>query len=183
MYKIPRLGVNANAGTLPVAAVPPPEAASPAMAAPPEGHVDDFYSLSVALTGFHDVELRGTGVGHVYLEWLLRVFPDVMPELLAAWRVIEREVPAGERPAALRTRILADAALGPFARSVLVLWYTATWRPPDWAWTEADHPENVDRSFGVAYPEGLMWRTAIGAHPGGAKPTGFGTWAFRPREA
>lgn len=183
MYKIPRLGVNANAGPLPPAAAPPPEAASPATAAPPEGHVDDFYSLSVALTGFDDVELRGTGVGHVYMEWLLRVFPDVMAKLLAIWRDIEREVPSGERSAALERLVLADGVLGPFARSVLVLWYTATWRPPDWAWTEADSPENVDRAFGVAYPEGLMWRAAIGAHPGGAKPTGFGTWAFRPREA
>jgi hypothetical protein len=177
-YKVPRLGTNAGAAP-PPAAEPPSEAASPATAAPPAEHVDDFYSLSVALTGFDDVELLGTGVGNLYLKWLMRVFPDVMPELLTAWRNIERDVPPAERPVALRQTILGDAVLGPFARSVTVLWYTATWRPPD----GSERPENVDRSFGVAYPEGLMWRAAIGAHPGGAKPTGFGTWAFRPLEA
>jgi hypothetical protein len=181
-YKVPRLGAGADA-VLPPAAQPPPEAASPATAAPPEEHVDAFYSLSEALTGFDDVELLGTGVGDLYLKWLVRVFPDVTLELLTAWRDIERDVPPAERPAALRATILGDAVLGPFARSVIVLWYTATWRPPDWSPTGAANPENVDRSFGVAYPEGLMWRAAIGAHPGGAKPTGFGTWAFAPREA
>lgn len=180
-YKVPRLGANADAAP-PPAAEPPPEAASPATA-PAAEHVDDFYSLSVALTGFDDVELLGTGVGNLYLNWLMRVFPDVMPELLTAWRNIERDVPPAERPVALRQKILGDAVLGPFARSVIVLWYTATWRPPDWSQIGAEHPENLDRSFGVAYPEGLMWRAAIGAHPGGAKPTGFGTWAFQPLEA
>jgi hypothetical protein len=179
-YKIPRRGAD---GVPPLAAAPPPEAASPGAAAPPEQHVGDFYSLSAALTGFDDVELLGTGVGNLYLNWLLRAFPDVMPELLAAWRDIERDVPPAERPAALRETILGDAVLGPFTRSVIVLWYTATWRPPAWAPPGPDNPENLDRSFGVAYPEGLMWRAAIGAHPGGAKPTGFGTWAFAPREA
>lgn len=181
-YKVPRLGTNADTA-LPPAAAPPFEAASPATAAPPAEHVGDFYSLSVALTGFDEVELLRTGVGHLYLTWLMRVFPDVMPELLTAWRDIERDVSPAERPVALRQTILGDAVLGPFARSVIVLWYTATWRPPAGAPTGAENPENVNRSFGVAYPEGLMWRAAIGAHPGGAKPTGFGTWAFAPREA
>lgn len=180
-YKVPRIG--ADGALPPAAAAPPPEAGSPATAVPLEEHVGDFYGLSAALTGFDEVELLGTGVGNLYLNWLMRAFPDVMPELLTAWRNIERDVPPAERPAALRERILGDAVLGPFARSVIVLWYTATWRRPAWAPSGAENPENVDRSFGVAYPEGLMWRAAIGAHPGGAKPTGFGTWAFAPREA
>jgi hypothetical protein len=176
-YKIPRRGAD---GVPPPAAAPPPEAGNPAAAAPPEEHVGDFYRLSAVLTGFDDVELLGTGVGNLYLNWLLRAFPDVMPALLTAWRDIERDVPPPERPAALRATILGDAVLGPFARSVIVLWYTATWRPPDWTATGAHNPENVDRSFGVAYPEGLMWRAALAAHPGGAKPTGFNTWASPP---
>lgn len=179
MYKIPRLPADAQS-PLPPQAAPPAQAASPATAEPPEEHVAGFYSLSVQLTGFDEVELLGTGVGHLYLDWLYEVFPDVTRDLLAAWETIEREHPPGEREAATRGSILDDPELGPFARSVIVLWYAATWKPPAWAGLPAVHPENVDRAFGAAYPEGLMWRAAVGAHPTGAKPTGFGTWAFAP---
>jgi hypothetical protein len=67
---------------------------------------------------------------------------------------------------------------------VAYLWYTATWAQmsSDWSAVYGRHPEDVNRAFGRTYPEGLVWRAAIGAHPGGAKPTGFGTWAFRPEE-
>lgn len=109
------------------------------------------------------------------------MFGDVTPELLTAWRTIESDHPPADRQAALKESILADAKLGPFARSVLMLWYTATWTPPAWTSDPGKHPENVPRAFGAAYPEGLMWRAAVGAHPSGAKPTGFGTWGFPRR--
>ena len=121
--------------------------------------------------------MRGTGVGHVYLRWLSRVFSAELEQLLEAWRTIEHDAPPGERAAALREQVLDNATLGPFTRAVLALWYTATWTPPAGS---APSPENVDRAFGAAYPEGLMWRAAVGAHPGGAQPTGFGTWGFAP---
>jgi hypothetical protein len=164
---------------------PPPEAASPAAAAPPEKDRAGFYSLSVELTGFDEVELLGTGAGDIYLAWLLRAFPDVMPELLEAWRAVEADYPPGEREAGLREHILGDPKLGPFTQGVLGLWYRATWvaMSADWSKAYGKHDEDVDRAFGLAYPEGLMWRAAIGSHPGGARPTGFGTWAFRPEEA
>lgn len=132
------------------------------------------------LTGFSEAELLGTGTGDLYLVWLLRVFGDVTPELLTAWRTIESDYPPADRQAALKESILADAKLGPFARSVLMLWYTATWTPPEGTSHPGKHPENVARAFGAAYPEGLMWRAAVGAHPSAAKPTGFGTWGFPP---
>ena len=177
MYKIPRL---TSDGPMAPAAEPPPEAASPATAAPPYEHVASFYSLSVQLTGFGEVELLGTGVGGLYLAWLHRVFPDALPELLDVWSSVERDYPPPERALGLQERILDDAELGPFARAILALWYTATWTPPKSEDVNLPASENVDRSFGAAYPEGLMWRAAIGAHPGGAKPTGFGTWAYAP---
>lgn len=182
MYKIPRLaGPEEGRSPLP-AGGPAPGAASPATAAPPEEHVAGFYSLSVELTGFDEVDLRETGVGELYLDWLMRTFADVLPELLATWREVQSTCPPGERGAGLRDSILDHPVLGPFARSLLLLWYTATWSPP-WWWMAADHPGGGNLSFGAAYPEGLMWRAAVGAHPGGAKPTGFGTWAFQPEGA
>ena len=177
-YKIPA------AGGLSPAADPPHEAVSTAAAAPPDEHVAGFHSLSVELTGFGEQELAGTGAGHVYLAFLLRAFPDTMPELLAAWRSVEAEYPPGERAAGLRKAILDDPKLGPFARAVTYLWYTASWPAMSAAWSKAygEHPEDANRSFGREYPEGLVWRTSPGIHPGGAKPTGFGTWSFAPEE-
>jgi hypothetical protein len=141
----------------------------------------------VALTGFDQQELLGTGAGHTYLAWLLRAFPDVTRELLAVWRAVEADYPPAEREAGLRKRVLDDAKLGPFARGVTYLWYTATWNievvGPEWSEVYGQSPENVSRSFGTVYPEGLVWKAAIGSHPGGAKPTGYGTWAFRPEGA
>jgi hypothetical protein len=176
-YKVPRPAAHAPNAAPPPAGDPPPGAATPAAAAPPAELVDDFYDLSAALTGFSAVELLATGVGNLYLEWLDGEFPVLLRELLAAWRTVDGAD-------GLRRAILDRPTLGPFARAVIVLWYTATWSPPDWPWSPGDRPPtDVDRSFGAAYPEGLMWRAALAAHPGGAKPTGFGTWAFPPAEA
>jgi hypothetical protein len=183
MYKIPRLaGPEADASPLP-AGGSPRAAARPETVAPHEEHVRDFYSLSAELTGFDEVELLGTGVGDLYLDWLLQAFGDVLAELLEAWREVQSGCPPGERETLLRTSILDHPVLGPFARSVLMLWYTATWSPPQWWWMSPQHPGSVNLAFGDAYPEGLMWRAAVGAHPIAAKPTGFGTWAFRPEGA
>jgi hypothetical protein len=182
MYKIPPAGPGPGTETLAEAAPPPPEAASPATAPAPAEHRDDFISLSAELTGFSEVELLGTGNGDLYLGWLARSFPDVLPELLAAWRTVVSHYPPGEREAALRGAILDDPKLGPFARAVLALWYAATWTPlgADWSKAYGEHAEDVGRAFGAAYPEGLMWRARVGAPPEATKPTGFGTWAFPP---
>jgi hypothetical protein len=137
-----------------------------------------FLAFSATLTGFDEVELLGTGTDQLYMAWLARAFPDVLPELLAAWAAVARDP---DREAALRRKILADPKLGPFARGVLVLWYTATWNQLPSAWSRAygKHAEDVNQTFGPAYAEGLMWKAA-NLHPSGAKPTGFGTWAIAP---
>jgi hypothetical protein len=66
---------------------------------------------------------------------------------------------------------------------VILLWYTANWNPLDESWSETygGHAADQAQAFGYAYPEGLMWKAA-GTHAMGAKPTGFGTWAFAPPE-
>lgn len=189
-HKLPRVSTPGLVTSVPPAgedapAPAPAQAASVATATPPAELMEDFYSLSAELTGFDETELRGTGVGDMYLEWLDRELPDVLRDLLAAWRAVVSAHAIGEREAGLRLSILTDARLGPFARAVLTLWYTATWVPPDWPWTPADGhtPAGVNRSFGAAYPEALLSRALVGGHRRGAKPTGFGSWAFDPREA
>lgn len=168
----------------PPAAAPPPEAAHPGAAAPPEDERAAFYALSAELTGFDELELLVTGAGDLYAEWLLRAFPDVTAELLAAWLAIEARSPHAEREAALHDDMLATPRLGPFARAVISLWYTATWSalPDGWSAAYGKRPDDVDRTFGAAVPEALMWRAAVAAHPHGAKPTGFGSWALPPED-
>jgi len=169
----------------PVADSPVEDTPGAPSTSPPAEDLDAFCSLSAALSGFDDVELRATGVGETYLAWLLRVFGDVMAELLGVWRTIEADDPPDRREAALREKVLADPTLGPLARAVLVLWYTATWRPlsADWSAAHGKHPGGDEGFvFGTAYPEGLMWRAAVGAHPAAAKPTGFGSWALAPED-
>jgi hypothetical protein len=140
-----------------------------------------FLALSAELTGFSELELAATGVASIYLGFLSQQFDDVTAELIAGWEAIVREVAPGGRADALQARVLSDAKLGPFARNVLALWYTATWTkmPAEWSRQFGDHRDTTE-VFGAAYPEGLEWR-AGGLHPQGAKPTGYGSWAARPR--
>jgi hypothetical protein len=140
----------------------------------------DFLGLSAELTGFEEVELRGTGIVDRHLDWLTASFPDVVPELLEAWRSVAEQSPES-REQAVRAAILSDPKLGPFARAVIVLWYTGNWNQlaESWSETYGGHAADQNQAFGYAYPEGLMWKAA-GTHPMGAKPTGFGTWAFAP---
>jgi hypothetical protein len=137
-----------------------------------------FVALSAQLTGYAPIELIGTGTVDIYRDWLLRAFPDELDELLAKWPAVAR---SPDRDAAVQREILADPKLGPFARGILGLWYTATWNqlPASWSKAYGRRAEDFNQGFASAYPEGLMW-SAGGLHPQGAKPPGFGTWALAP---
>lgn len=128
----------------------------------------------MALTGFDEQALLGTGAGHMYLAWLMRAFPDVTPELLEAWRAVEADYPPGQREAGLRERVLGDAKLGPFARGVTFLWYTATWNTdvvgPDWSKAYGQSPENQSRAFGPPIPRASCGRRPSPRTPAGPSP-------------
>lgn len=142
---------------------------------------EPLLSLSAILTGFGEEELLATGSAERYCNWLGDTFTFLFPELLAAWEQIEREHPdPPSRETALRQKILADPRLGPFARNIALLWYTAAWGALSKEWAqEHQQPEVPACVFGRDYPEGLVWKAA-GTHPVGANPTGFGSWALPP---
>jgi hypothetical protein len=144
------------------------------------GSRDAFVGLSSELTGFTPLELAGTGAIDVYRGWLRRAFPGELDELLGRWPAVLK---SRDRAAGLQREILDDAKLGPFARGILGLWYTATWNqlPESWAKAYGRRPEDVNRAFAASYAGGLAW-SAGGLHPQGAKPTGFGIWALPPHE-
>jgi len=145
-----------------------------------------FLEFSVAMTGYDDAELWGTGMVEPYLTFVLEaVGEQVTGRLLSAWHRISdavRDDPAALEQA-LRDEVFADPTLGPVARNVIVLWYLGEWQqlPADWRDRHGAHA--ADQTCFVspdAYAQGLVW-DAIGAHPQGAKMPGYGSWALPPR--
>lgn len=140
-----------------------------------------FLALSAVLTGFDEVDLLATASALVYHDWLHKSFPELFAELLERWRGIEHAEPPERREGAVDKQLLGDPKLGPFAKAILVLWYTSSWNalPQSWCREHGVNPANVDTMFGSTYMDGLMWR-AGGIHPQAAKPTGFASWARPP---
>jgi hypothetical protein len=142
----------------------------------------DFVALSVELTGFSEVELLGTAIAPVYVEWLDERFAAVLSELLEAWGGVVKDYAPEERERGVREEILADPKLGPFARAIILLWYTAAWNPPEGSWSSIYGGRKDDSDGGAipgAFPQSLVWKAA-GAHPTAVKPSGFGMWSLPP---
>jgi hypothetical protein len=137
---------------------------------------ESFVALSAALTGFREVDLWGTGQAERYLDEVIATVGDaIVARLLATG---EEALRTGE----LQVLVMDDPDLGPVARSVIVLWYLGQWNalPNEWRNRNGASPLDVPRVISAdAYAAGLVW-TAIGAHPMGAKPPGFGSWANPP---
>jgi hypothetical protein len=136
-----------------------------------------FAALSAALTGFREAELWGTGQVEPYLDELFATVGDA---------IVARLLVTGDealRTGALKERVLDDPDLGPVARNVIVMWYLGQWDalPGEWRNRHGASPLDVPRVISAdAYAAGLVWR-AIGAHPMGADPPGYGSWANPPQ--
>jgi hypothetical protein len=141
---------------------------------------ESFVALSAALTGFREVDLWGTGQAQAYLDELLATVGDgIVARLLATG---EAALEAADPVAAIADTVMADADLGPVARNVIVLWYLGQWNPLPQAWRDRHGASPLDVSrviSAAAYSSGLAW-IAAGAHPLGANPGGFGSWANPP---
>lgn len=143
--------------------------------------LDDFLSLSAALTGFSVAQLQGTGMAPTYLGELVAVVGD----RLAIALVREGSLALGwadDVEDQLRLQVVEDPDLGPLARNVAVLWYTGSWNqlPAEWRARNGASSLDCDRLLSAqSWTEGLMW-PAIGAHPTGAKPPGFASWVGPP---
>ena len=140
---------------------------------------DSFVALSAALTGHREAELWGTGMVETYLGELIATVGD---EIVARLLVTGQEA---LRTGELQRRVLDDPDLGPVARNTIVLWYLGQWNalPGEWRNRHGASPLDVPRVISAdAYRAGLVWRT-IGAHPMGADPPGYGSWANPPAHA
>ncbi|WP_431683035.1 hypothetical protein [Kitasatospora sp. KL5] len=142
-----------------------------------------FTELSVALTGFNRAELAGTGLIETYYTTLLRIIGEreaghlfaAAAEALAA----DRKNHDGE---ALRRQVVENPRYSPVVVSLIKLWYLGSWYPLSGGYRDihGSTAEDVEHVVSPqAYREGLVW-VAAGAHPMGAKPPGFGSWAEPP---
>lgn len=147
---------------------------------------EGFAMLSALLTGYDAAALRATGCLPEYRRQVEAVAgPGLATRLEAAGRDLAARPDGPARDEQVRASILADPDLGPLARSLIQLWYLGQWMPtpPDWVARNGARREDVAHILSPrAYREGLVW-DAIGAHPLGAKPQGFGAWAQEPPAA
>ena len=85
-----------------------------------------FLELSVAITGYDDAVLWGTGMVDTYLTFVLDAVGDqVTGRLLSVWHQVA-DAAQGDPSALdqmLRDEVFADPTLGPVARNLIVLWY------------------------------------------------------------
>ncbi len=127
-------------------------------------NLDDFVALSEALTGVQGLD---RDLASDYMARCL-ANPDVgggLPPLLTTFR--DMVAKGGDRDAAIKSRIMDDAKLGPVAQQVIFLWYVSAFFAKD----PAD-PVKGTWQYGPPqhYPRGLMW-SVIHSHapmtPGG----------------
>lgn len=130
---------------------------------------DAFMAISEALTGFTAYTLHGTGQTAAYWEIVRKGCGDAVAGIAArlSSRVSDTTVMA----------VMADAALGGAARSIIALWFTGGWVAPS-AWGQPTSPNAVPVS-GASYLEGLLWPVVCG-HPEGGKHPGYDAWSRPP---
>ena len=143
--------------------------------------LDDFVSLSAALTGFSVAQLQGTGMAATYHAELVAIVGDDLTVALVREGCLTLRWP-DDVEEQLRLRVMEDPDLGPLARNLVVLWYTGGWvqLPAEWRDRNGASSLDADRLLSAtSWTEGLVW-PAIGAHPTGAKAPGFASWVGPP---
>lgn len=146
-----------------------------------------FLQLSSDLTGFSAAELEGTGLVDTYQSLIESVLG---PALSAKFHALAEVVTTGDeatRTQQITTQLVPDAVFWPVAESLVRLWYLGSWKalPDQWYAAQNLPPPKAGDSgashvpSGASYVEQLSYRAA-GAHPPGAKATGYGSWSLPP---
>ena len=148
--------------------------------------IDYFYSLSEVLTGYHLVNLYGTGQGDFYFSSLKEILgEELVSELLEAFQLQLEKVPSNPKnslEALVKKELLKNDQWGDVCRNILKMWYMGNWYQMPDAWREnyVNSTKDVTKVLSTnSYKEGLVWK-AMGKHPKSAKQPGFATWSFPP---
>jgi hypothetical protein len=143
---------------------------------------DLFIKMSEELCGIPAFNLLGTGYAKTYFDTVLsNVGIDSLDRLLDAYNGLPTCCQK-DREDAVRADLFSHDEFGPIAQNIMKLWYIATWfaMPPEWREKFKTFPnDKMYLPATYAYPESLLG-PAVGAHPAGAKPTGYQSWALPP---
>jgi hypothetical protein len=140
--------------------------------------LDQFVNLSSALTGVSATQLKPQldpiGIADQYLAMIQNststVPPATLTSLLTTFDQQSAKLGSAEQAAAF---VLADATLGPVARSIIKMWLLGTWYEPS-------NPGNaIQVVSSQAYKESLVWKV-MQSHPMGYSMFSFGYWAEPP---
>jgi hypothetical protein len=147
-----------------------------------------FLAFSAELTGYSETDLEGTGnVDSFHALFEAETGPTALGFFYDAAAKALRHPSGPARADVMRVDIVATPRLWAMCTGLITLWYQGFWPalPATWynalgtptpeGWT----PTQKIVPSAAAYTEQLAFRAA-GAHPPGAHPTGFGSWAIDP---
>lgn len=134
-------------------------------------YFDEFFSLSVLLTGFSKTELEATGMASTYFKTLVdRTEPSILLPFFENVVAVMKIREGAAQDDAISSQLLPDAAYNGVAGRIILMWYEGLWT------TRVFPPQVISTQ---AYVQGLMWPAAK-THPSGARQAGFGSWQHEP---
>ncbi|MCB0666228.1 MAG: hypothetical protein KDC80_10415 [Saprospiraceae bacterium] len=150
-----------------------------------QAQFEQFLALSSAITGYNRLDLLGTGVAWDYFSTINEIVGEVI--CLDLWleiqKILSENLEETKIDLAIRLELLSSEKFGPVVRNLIKLWYLGQWDELPSGWRQHFGQSTRDINFIISassYKSGLIW-DAIGAHPMGARQTGFGTWSHPPR--
>ena len=147
-----------------------------------------FLGISAELTGYSETDLEGTGNVDAYHALVAQQIGAAIGDMFyAAADGVLQAKDAAARADAMRIDVLASPTVWPLCQWIVMLWYLGSWTSPPTSWyagagskaPDGVTPGNPVTLAAQAYTEQLAYRAA-GAHPPGANPTGYGSWALDP---
>jgi len=149
---------------------------------------DLFLQFSAEITGYPASTLQGTGLVELYSKLVGDVLgPALAPRFYAHAEAILSLGTPQAREQRITELILHSPIFWPVTANLIALWYLGLWTklPDEWYQAQGlglpgpSDPGRTHVPSASAYTEQLSYRTA-GAHPPGAKPTGFQSWSVPP---
>ena len=153
-----------------------------------------FLDFCSEITGYSPLELETTGLVDLYQELLEKILGARLSDFyVVAQSMVDASddsYPTDADPGKAKklvSLLTSSTLFWPVAQALIRLWYLGYWTqlPNEWyaqAGLPLPGPTDAGRTHtpsSLAYIEQLSYRTAD-AHPPGAKPTGFGSWSWKP---
>lgn len=149
-----------------------------------------FREFCSVITGRSEFAVEGTGLVDSYQELMEKILgAALVAEFYAKMKEVVEKPGLEAREEEAEASLSPSPIFGPIVRGLMSLWYLGLWNqlPNEWyaaTGLPAPGPSDPGRTHvpsELAYVEQFSYPTA-GAHPPGAKPTGFGSWSIPPVE-